>query len=126
MEICHGRGTPFGSERHTWLATEESNLCRCVRRLSFQSHSGRWRSLLRQRRRNLYSLDTNSGELRWKFKTGDVVHASPAVVNGVAFFGSWAVIFTRLMLGTEKRGGATMPARIHSFTIRSVSNPRPQ
>src|SRR5205085_1356816 len=28
---------------------------------------------------NLYSLDANSGELRWKFKTGDVVHASPAI-----------------------------------------------
>ena len=76
---------------------------------------------------NLYSLDTNSGELRWKFKTRDVVHASPAVVNGVAFFlAAGTVIFTRLMLGTEKRGGATMPARIHSFTIRSASNPRPQ
>src|SRR5689334_22524333 len=42
---------------------------------------------------NLYSLDANSGELRWKFKTGDVVHASPAIVNGVAFFGSWDSYF---------------------------------
>jgi outer membrane protein assembly factor BamB len=30
---------------------------------------------------NLYSLDANSGELRWKFKTGDVVQASPAIVK---------------------------------------------
>src|SRR6266567_2817015 len=50
VEICHGRGAPFRSERPAWLATEKSNLCRCVRRLSFQSHSGRWRSLFRQRR----------------------------------------------------------------------------
>src|SRR5881392_2555015 len=28
---------------------------------------------------NLYSLDANSGALRWKFRTGDVVHASPAI-----------------------------------------------
>ena len=42
---------------------------------------------------NLYSLDANSGELRWKFKTGDVVHASPAIVNGVAFVGSWDSYF---------------------------------
>src|SRR5436190_23171572 len=34
------------------------------------------------------------------------------------FSAAGTVIFTRLMLGTEKRGGATMPARIHSFTIR--------
>src|SRR6266478_4281028 len=42
---------------------------------------------------NLYSLDANSGELRWKFKTGDVVHASPAIANGVAYVGSWDSYF---------------------------------
>src|SRR5207245_9916996 len=34
---------------------------------------------------NLYSLDANSGELRWKFRTGDVVNASSALVNVFAF-----------------------------------------
>ncbi|MEP7044665.1 MAG: PQQ-binding-like beta-propeller repeat protein [Dokdonella sp.] len=38
---------------------------------------------------NLYALDAASGELRWKFQTGDVVHASPALANGVLYFGSW-------------------------------------
>src|SRR5205814_619071 len=42
---------------------------------------------------NLYSLDANSGELRWKFKTGDVVHASPAIASGVVYVGSWDSYF---------------------------------
>ncbi|GIV39189.1 MAG: hypothetical protein KatS3mg033_0989 [Thermonema sp.] len=27
--------------------------------------------------------------LKWKFKTGDVVSSSPAVSDGIVFFGSW-------------------------------------
>jgi outer membrane protein assembly factor BamB len=42
---------------------------------------------------NLYALDAMTGELRWKFKTGDVVHASPAFANGVLFVGSWDSYF---------------------------------
>jgi outer membrane protein assembly factor BamB len=42
---------------------------------------------------NLYSLDASSGEVRWKFQTGDVVHASPALSGGVLFFGSWDSFF---------------------------------
>ena len=38
---------------------------------------------------NVYALDTGSGTLRWKFHTGDVVHASPAISNGTLFIGSW-------------------------------------
>jgi eukaryotic-like serine/threonine-protein kinase len=38
---------------------------------------------------NLYAVDAASGDLRWKFQTGDVVHASPAFANGVLYFGSW-------------------------------------
>jgi outer membrane protein assembly factor BamB len=41
----------------------------------------------------LYALDAATGDLRWKFKTGDVVHASPAYVNGVVFVGSWDSYF---------------------------------
>ena len=37
----------------------------------------------------LYALDAATGELRWKFQTGDVVHASPAYAAGVLYFGSW-------------------------------------
>ena len=38
---------------------------------------------------HVYALDAKSGELRWKFATGDVVHASPAYADGVVYFGSW-------------------------------------
>ena len=53
---------------------------------------------------HLYALDAASGELRWKFKTGDVVHASPAYANGVVYFGSWDSYFYALdaRTGAEK------------------------
>jgi outer membrane protein assembly factor BamB len=53
---------------------------------------------------NLYALDALSGELRWKFHTGDVVHASPAYANGTVFFGSWDSYFYALdaRTGAEK------------------------
>lgn len=42
---------------------------------------------------HLYALDAASGELKWKFKTGDVIHASPAYANGVLYVGSWDSFF---------------------------------
>src|SRR5438093_6606365 len=36
----------------------------------------------------LYAVSALNGELRWKFRTGDVVYSSPAVVGGVVFVGS--------------------------------------
>ena len=42
---------------------------------------------------NVYALDAISGELKWKFHTGDIVHASPAYADGVVFFGSWDSYF---------------------------------
>ena len=42
---------------------------------------------------NVYALDMESGKLRWKFTTGDVVHASPAISDGVLFIGSWDSYF---------------------------------
>ena len=38
---------------------------------------------------NVYALDAASGVLRWKFKTGDVVHSSPAISGGTLYIGSW-------------------------------------
>jgi len=38
---------------------------------------------------NLYALDSGTGQLKWKFATGDVVHSSPAVAGGVVYAGSW-------------------------------------
>ncbi len=51
---------------------------------------------------NLYALDASSGELRWRFKTGDVVHASPAFADGVLFFGSWDSYFYAVDAKTGK------------------------
>jgi eukaryotic-like serine/threonine-protein kinase len=42
---------------------------------------------------NIYALDAASGTLRWKFHTGDVVHASPAIANGMVYIGSWDSYF---------------------------------
>lgn len=51
---------------------------------------------------NLYALDANSGDLKWKFKTGDVVHASPAYADGVLYVGSWDSFFYAVDAATGK------------------------
>ncbi len=53
---------------------------------------------------NLYAVDANSGELRWKFQTGDVVHSSPAYADGAVYFGSWDSLFYAVdaVTGKEK------------------------
>jgi outer membrane protein assembly factor BamB len=38
---------------------------------------------------NVYALDANTGELRWKYLADDVVHSSPAIVKGVLYIGCW-------------------------------------
>ena len=38
---------------------------------------------------NLYALNAETGQLKWKFATQGVVHSSPAVAGGVVYFGSW-------------------------------------
>ncbi len=51
---------------------------------------------------HLYSLDAATGELKWKFATGDVVHASPAYAGGTLFFGSWDSYFYAVDAATGK------------------------
>ncbi len=51
---------------------------------------------------NLYALDAATGELRWKFQAGDVIHSSPAFENGVVFFGSWDSYFYAVDAATGK------------------------
>src|SRR5207237_5770600 len=36
----------------------------------------------------LYALNALTGELKWKFKTGDVVYSSTAVADGAVYVGS--------------------------------------
>ena len=50
---------------------------------------------------NVYALDAAGGQLKWKFQTGDVVHASPAVANGTIFIGSWDSYLYALDAATE-------------------------
>jgi outer membrane protein assembly factor BamB len=51
---------------------------------------------------NIYALDAATGNLKWKFKTGDVVHASPAISNDTLFVGSWDSYFYALDVATGK------------------------
>jgi outer membrane protein assembly factor BamB len=51
---------------------------------------------------NLYALDAATGDLRWKFHTGDVVHSSPAYFDGTIFFGSWDSYFYAVDAATGK------------------------
>ena len=38
---------------------------------------------------HVYALNSETGDVKWKFVTGDTVHASPAVADGVVYVGSW-------------------------------------
>src|SRR5258706_5796364 len=49
---------------------------------------------------NVYALDAATGALKWKFETGDVVHASPALAEGLLFIGSWYTFFYALDAAT--------------------------
>jgi outer membrane protein assembly factor BamB len=51
---------------------------------------------------NVYSVDAATGDLHWKFKTGDVVHCSPAFADGLLFFGSWDSYFYAVDAATGK------------------------
>ena len=51
---------------------------------------------------NVYALDASTGDLRWKFATGDVVHASPAIDAGTLYVGSWDSYFYAIDAATGK------------------------
>jgi eukaryotic-like serine/threonine-protein kinase len=51
---------------------------------------------------NIYALDAKTGALKWKFTTGNVVHASPAIADGTLFLGSWDSYFYALDATTGK------------------------
>lgn len=52
---------------------------------------------------NVYALDAASGTLRWKFHTGNVVHASPAIAEGILYVGSWDSYFYALDAASGKQ-----------------------
>lgn len=51
---------------------------------------------------NLYALDAATGAVKWKFKTGEVIHSSPAVSAGTVFIGSWDTFLYALDAATGK------------------------
>lgn len=51
---------------------------------------------------NVYALDAATGSLKWKFKTGDVVHSSPAIAAGTVYVGSWDTYLYALDAETGK------------------------
>jgi outer membrane protein assembly factor BamB len=51
---------------------------------------------------NIYALDAATGNLKWKFQTGNVVHASPAIAGGKLYIGSWDSYFYALDAATGK------------------------
>lgn len=53
---------------------------------------------------NVYALDAQTGSLKWKFATGNVVHASPAIAGGVVYIGSW----DRYLYALDAQSGALL------------------
>ncbi len=51
---------------------------------------------------HVYAVDAATGALRWKFATGNVVHASPAVAGGLVFVGSFDTYFYALDAATGR------------------------
>ena len=53
---------------------------------------------------NVYALDAATGSLKWKFATGNVVHASPAIAGGNLYVGSFDSVLYALdaATGAEK------------------------
>ena len=45
---------------------------------------------------HVYALDAQSGALRWKHATGNVVHSSPAIVDRTVYIGGWDTFFYAL------------------------------
>ncbi len=51
---------------------------------------------------NVYAIDARTGQLRWKFLAGDVVHSSPAIADGTLYIGAWDGVLYAL----DTRNGA--------------------
>lgn len=86
------------------------------------------RGLFRQRGRErlLPQRGAASGALNWKFKTKDVVHASPAIADGTVFVGSWDSYFYALMRRRGGRSGGSRPGKIRTLPIRWAFSRRRQ
>ncbi|HXY09674.1 MAG TPA: PQQ-binding-like beta-propeller repeat protein [Terriglobales bacterium] len=52
---------------------------------------------------DVYAVDAATGSLKWKFRTGDVVHATPALADNVLYIGSWDAYLYALNADTGKQ-----------------------
>ena len=60
---------------------------------------------------NLYALDAGTGELKWKFRTGDVVHALPRMPTASYTSAAGTATSTRSTRRRARRNGASTAAR---------------
>jgi outer membrane protein assembly factor BamB len=51
---------------------------------------------------NLYALNAFTGKKKWAFKTGGLIHTSPALYQGKIYFGSWDRFFYAIDAKTGK------------------------
>lgn len=65
--------------------------------------SGTAQSILEAEMAIFVRVNATMGALNWKFKTGDVVHASPAIADGILFIGSWDSYFYALDAATGQQ-----------------------
>jgi outer membrane protein assembly factor BamB len=40
--------------------------------------------------RNVYAINASNGNQIWKYTTSDIIHSTPAVLNGIIYFGGWS------------------------------------
>jgi outer membrane protein assembly factor BamB len=68
---------------------------------------------------NFYAVDARTGQEKWRFKAGLYVRSSPAVVNGVVYFGDWLgkVFALDAQTGQEKWSFSTGDSVVPSPTV---------
>lgn len=49
---------------------------------------------------HVYAIDAATGNMKWRFKAGDVIHASPALADSILYTGSWDSYFYALDAAT--------------------------
>ena len=102
-KFATSRRASFRSERSARHAAEKPDHRRSVRHRIFPVRSSRRASCISAAATTISTPSMpHRANLRWKFATGDVVHASPAYADGVVYFGSWDSYFYARRRGTGK------------------------
>ena len=70
----------------------------------------------------IYALDSTTGKLKWKYQTGYYVDSSPAVANGIVYFGSDGIFALNTQSGKLKwkydtKGTIQSPLSIYAGTL---------